>query len=71
MAYNGASSKYKYDILSRKFKLAFKILKNKTDIFSYYKELKMPNTPPTTRTLDNYLVITHQGINRDYKIKRS
>ena len=71
MAYNGASSKYKYDILSRKFKLAFKILKNKTDIFSYYKELKIPNTPPTTRTLDNYLVITHQGVNRDYKIKRS
>lgn len=71
MAYNGASSKYKYDILSRKFKLAFKILKNKTDIFKYYNDLKIPNTTPTTRTLDNYLVITHQGINHEYKVKRS
>ena len=70
MAYNGASSKYKYDILNRKFKTAFKILKNKTDIYKYYIDLNIPNTPPTTRTLNSYLVITHQGINKNYKIKR-
>lgn len=70
MAYNGASSKYKYDILNRKFKLAFKILKKKTDIYDYYVELNIPNTPPTTKTLDNYLIITHKGINKEYKIKR-
>lgn len=70
MAYNGASSKYKYDILNRKFKLAFKILKKKTDIYNYYIDLNIPNTPPTTKTLDNYLVITHKGINKEYKIKR-
>ena len=70
MVYNGASSKYKYDILNRRFKTAFKILKNKTDIYKYYIDLNIPNTPPTTKTLDNYLVITHQGINKDYKIIR-
>ena len=70
MAYNGATAKYRYDILSRKFKTAFKILKKKTDIFEYYKGLNIPDTPPTTRTLDNYLVITHQGINKEYKVKR-
>lgn len=70
MAYNGASSKYKYDILNRKFKLAFKILKKKTDIYDYYIDLNIPNTPPTTKTLDNYLIITHKGINKEYKIKR-
>lgn len=68
MAYNGAKQKYKYDILSRKFKTAFKILKNKTDIYKYYKGLNIPSTPPTTKTLDNFLVITHQGINKEYKI---
>ena len=70
MAYNGASSKYKYNILDRKFKIAFKILKKKTDIYNYYIDLNIPNTPPTTKTLDNYLVITHKGINKEYKIIR-
>lgn len=68
MAYNGAKAKYKYDILNRKFKTAFKILKNKTDLYSYYVDLNIPNTPPTTRTIDSYLVITHQGINKNYKV---
>lgn len=71
MAYNGASSKYKYDILNRKFKLAFKILKKKTDIYDYYIDLNIPNTPPTTKTLDKYLIITHKGINKEYKIIRA
>lgn len=69
MAYNGASAKYKYDVLSRKFKTAFKILKKRTDIYDYYIDLEIPNTPPTTKTLDNYLIIKHKGINKEYKIK--
>ena len=71
MAYNAASSKYKYNILDRKFRTAFKILKKKTDIYSYYIDLNIPNTPPTTKTLDNYLVITHQGINKKYTVIKS
>ena len=70
MAYNGAKQKYKYDILNRKFKTAFRILKNKTDIYEYYINLDIPNIPPTPRTLDSFLIITHQGINKNYSVFR-
>lgn len=69
MAYKSATPKYKYDILNRRFKNAFKILKKKTDIYDYYKDLDIPTTTPTTRTIDEYLVITHKGYNPDYKRK--
>ena len=69
MAYKNASTRYKYDVLQRRFKKAFKILEKKTDIYEYYKDLNIPQVLPSIRTIDNYLVITHKGYNPDYKKK--
>ena len=68
MAYKNANgSKREYDVLNRTFKKAFQLLHTKTDIYKYFVDLKIPETPPTKRTLNDNLVITHNGRNKDYK----
>ena len=68
MAYKNANgSKREYDILNRTFKKAFALLKNKTDLYKYFNDLNIPETPPTKRTLNDNLVITHKGLNAKYK----
>lgn len=68
MAYkNAKGSKREYDVLNRTFTKAFQLLREKTDIYQYFIDLKIPETPPTKRTLNNTLVITHKGRNTKYK----
>ena len=68
MAYKNANgSKREYDILNRTFKKAFQLLHKKTDIYNYFVDLKIPEIPPTKKTLDDNLLITHKGKNPAYK----
>jgi hypothetical protein len=43
------------------------LLKEKTDVYKYYNNLKIPEIIPTVTTLDQVLEISHTGINKDYK----
>lgn len=68
MAYKNANgSKREYDVLNRTFKKAFQLLHKKTDIYDYFVDLKIPEVPPTKKTLDDNLIITHKGKNPAYK----
>ena len=57
----------KNDILSRAFKRAYVLLKEKTDVYRYYLNLKVYDVIPTASTLDMSLVITHEGKNPNYR----
>lgn len=65
---NAKNADQKYKLLTRTFTKAFQLLHKKTDIYKYFVDLKIPETPPTIRTIDNTLVITHRGRNNDYNI---
>ena len=68
MAYKNADNvDKKYKVLQRTFKKAFELLHSKTDLYEYFLNLKIPETPPTIRTIDNTLIITHSGRNPKYK----
>lgn len=68
MAYkNAKTTDQKYKLLTRTFSKAFQLLHKKTDIYKYFVDLKIPETPPTVRTIDNTFTITHKGKNSDYK----
>ena len=68
MAYKNANgSKREYDVLNRTFKKAFQLLRKKTDIYDYFTDLNIPDIPPTKRTINDLFVITHRGINPEYK----
>jgi len=53
--------------LKRAFEGAYRILKQKTDVYQYYLYLDIPKTTPTATTLKDLLVITHNGKNADYR----
>ena len=60
-------TKQEYTILKRRFSKAFKLLHTKTDIYDYFIDLKIPETPPTKKSLDDNIVITHKGKNTTFK----
>lgn len=53
--------------LKRAFEGAYKLLNSRTDAHKYYIDLFCNNVIPTMSTLDANLIITHHGINGDYK----
>lgn len=67
--YENADSKYQYDILKRRFKAAYRIIREDTDLFDYLRDLRIQETLPTKRTIDQNLVITHSGRNPNYERK--
>lgn len=56
--------------LKRAFGKAFELLRTKTDAYEYFTGLNIPNAIPTITTLDTALIITHKGINPNYKAKK-
>lgn len=52
--------------LKRTFPAMYRILKKKTDLFSYYKDVKITEVIPTSKTLDTEIIITHHGGNPNY-----
>lgn len=53
--------------LQRAFKKAYELLRTKTDAYNYFKNLNIPEIIPTITTLEKTLVITHNGIEENYK----
>ena len=62
----GAATKNKNVILSRAFSGAYKILRTKTDVYKYFLNLHITETIPTSSTLQNNIVITHKGRNKEF-----
>jgi hypothetical protein len=65
---NAGATSTKNNILKRSFSRAYELLKEKTDVYKYYNNLIIPDIIPTSGTLDSVLNITHEGINKKYKI---
>ncbi|MCO5381800.1 MAG: hypothetical protein NHB15_06630 [Methanosarcina barkeri] len=66
-----AMSKDKNIILKRAFTAMYRVLKNNTDVYDYFTDLKIPEITPTVSVLDTLLTFTHKGINKDYKTPAS
>ena len=57
----------KTQTLKRTFTAMYRILRKKTDLFAYYKDLTITEIIPTARSIDAEIVITHKGGNPKYK----
>ncbi len=57
----------KTKLLKRAFSAMYRILRTKSDLFTYYKDLTITEVIPTSRTLDTNICITHHGGNPNYK----
>jgi hypothetical protein len=60
-------AKDKNKTLERAFSGAYSLLKTKTDIYKYYKNLKITEIIPTISTIDQIIEISHNGINEEYQ----
>jgi hypothetical protein len=45
----------------------YRILRNKTDLFTYYADVKITEVIPTARRLNAEIIIQHHGGNPNYK----
>ena len=54
-------------ILKRAFSGAYSLLKTKTDVYKYFKNLQISEILPTVSTVDQAIEISHTGINEEYK----
>jgi len=61
------TAREKNTILKNAFSGAYVLLKTKTDIYKYYKNLQITEIIPTVSTVDQLIEISHTGINEDYK----
>ena len=61
------SAREKNLILERAFSGAYALLKTKTDIYKYYKDLKITEIIPTITTIDQIIEISHTGINQNFQ----
>ena len=61
------TAKAKNTILNNAFSKAYELLKEKTDIYKYYNNLKITEIIPTASTLDQIIEISHSGKNEKYQ----
>jgi hypothetical protein len=59
------TTRLKNQILKRAFSKAYTLLREKTDIYDHYFDLKIPEIIPTSSTLDSVLNISHNGVKKD------
>ena len=57
----------KNKMMQRAFTSMYKILRKKSDLFTYYKDVKITEVIPTSRTRTTEIIVTHHGLNPDYK----
>ena len=67
-AYKSTADKNK--ALRRAFEKAYQLIETKTDAGEYFIDLQIPKIIPTFSTLDDKLIISHHGVNGDYRQKR-
>ena len=53
-------------VLKRAFSKTYELLKTRTDLYTYYNNLTIPEIVPTVSIVDQVINITHSGINKDY-----
>lgn len=68
MLFGQNQAKHINTIISRAFTGAYKLLKEKTDVYDYYIDLQIPETIPTVKVLDDVMTISHNGVNSRYKV---
>ena len=56
----------KTQTIKRTFAAMYRILKKKTDLFTYYADVTLTEAIPTSKTLDTEIIITHHGRNPKY-----
>ena len=61
-----ATASLKTQTLKRTFAAMYRILKKKTDLFTYYADVTLTEAIPTSKTLDTEIIITHHGRNPKY-----
>lgn len=61
-----ASNNNKNTLLKRAFSPVAELLEKETDVYRYYKDLKVEIYPPTCRTLKQKITITHRGKDESY-----
>lgn len=61
-----ATASIKTQTLKRTFSAMYRILKKKTDLFTYYADVTLTEAIPTSKTLDTEIIITHHGRNPKY-----
>lgn len=54
--------------LKRAFAGAYNLLKTRTDVYKYFIDLHVEEVIPTMTTLNMKMIITHKGLNPDYKV---
>lgn len=67
-AYKSTADKNK--ALRRAFEKAYQLIETKTDAGEYFIDLQIPKIIPTISTLDDKLIISHRGVNGEYRQKR-
>jgi hypothetical protein len=65
------AAKTKNTILKRAFDPVMTLLKEKTDLYKYYKNLEIKMSTPTTSLLNENITITHKGICRSKQEQKS
>jgi len=68
--YKQTDNSNKPQLLKRAFKKFYELLKTKTDLYQYYKGLKINEVSPVPSTLHHVLEIEYQDINSLYKSKK-
>jgi len=53
--------------LKRTFSAMYRILREKTDLFKYYRDLTITEVIPTVKSLDARITISHHGSNPNYQ----
>ena len=61
-----ATASLKTQTLKRTFSAMYRILKKKTDLFTFYADVTLTEAIPTSKTLDTEIIITHHGRNTKY-----
>jgi hypothetical protein len=61
-----ATASLKTQTLKRTFAAMYRILKKKTDLFTYYADVTLTEAIPTSKTLDTEIIITHHGRSPKY-----
>lgn len=56
----------KTQTIKRTFSAMYRILRKKTDLFTYYADVTLTEAIPTSKTLDTEIIITHHGRNPKY-----
>ena len=61
------TAREKNTILKNAFSGAYALLKTKTDVYEYYKNLKITEIIPTVTTINQVIEISHTGINENFQ----